>query len=142
MAPPPPPAYHIQDNRLASFSGITKPKSLAKPAFPLSSSSHPHLTPENLARAGFFHNPSEQEGYDTCKCFLCGVELGGWDPDDDPFEEHARRGGCAWGEIVCQVNADRKNGKLKWVDASGSAIAIPSSIKSIGSDLPDTDTSY
>jgi hypothetical protein len=70
------------------------------------------------------------------------VELGGWDPDDDPFEEHARRGGCAWGEIVCQVNADRKNGKLKWVDASGSAIAIPSSIKSIGSDLPDTDTSY
>jgi hypothetical protein len=44
---------------------------------------------------------------------LCGVELGGWDPDDDPFEEHARRGGCAWGEIVCQVNADRKNGKLK-----------------------------
>ena len=27
---------------------------------------------------------------DRCKCFHCGGELYDWEPEDDPFEEHAK----------------------------------------------------
>ncbi|OCF32531.1 hypothetical protein I316_05711 [Kwoniella heveanensis BCC8398] len=97
------------DNRLESFKAISKPKSKAKPAFPLSPSTHPQLTPEALSQAGFHHTPgSSSSATDNCKCFLCGVELGGWDEDDDPFQEHARRGNCAWAEMVCAVTLERR----------------------------------
>jgi hypothetical protein len=106
-------SYHNYHTRLDSFSAIAKPKSRAKPAFPLSPLTHPHLVPENLAKAGFYHTPSNEAGEDTCRCFLCGVQLGGWDEEDDPFEEHAKRGNCAWAELVCQVQVERRSGKLR-----------------------------
>lgn len=105
------------DNRLASFNPITKPKSKAKPQFPLEASTHPHLTPRALAEAGFYHTPgSSSPSFDNCTCFLCNLELGGWDEDDDPFEEHAKRAGCAWAEMFCAVKIekrkrDRSNGQ-------------------------------
>ena len=36
-----------------------------------------------MAGAGFLFTPHEP-GDDTAKCFYCGIELSGWDPDDDP----------------------------------------------------------
>lgn len=36
-----------------------------------------------MAGAGFTFTPHEP-GDDTAKCFYCGIELSGWDPDDDP----------------------------------------------------------
>ena len=36
-----------------------------------------------IAGAGFLFTPHEP-GDDTAKCFYCGIELSGWDPDDDP----------------------------------------------------------
>ncbi|WVR04702.1 hypothetical protein IAU60_001713 [Kwoniella sp. DSM 27419] len=97
------------DNRLASFEAVGKPKNKAKPAWPLSPSTHPYLTPDSLSEAGFYHTPGpSSESYDNCKCFLCNVELGGWDEEDDPFEEHARRGGCAWAEMVCGVKLEKR----------------------------------
>lgn len=36
-----------------------------------------------MAGAGFVFTPHEP-GDDTAKCFYCGIELSGWDPDDDP----------------------------------------------------------
>ncbi|XP_065179658.1 baculoviral IAP repeat-containing protein 5.2-like [Sycon ciliatum] len=44
-------------------------------------------TPENMAKAGFFHIPSAMEP-DLVRCFVCQKELDGWDPDDDPWSEH------------------------------------------------------
>ncbi|XP_046888817.1 baculoviral IAP repeat-containing protein 5a [Hypomesus transpacificus] len=44
-------------------------------------------TPENMAKSGFIHTPSENSP-DTAKCFFCLKELEGWEPDDDPEEEH------------------------------------------------------
>ncbi|WRT64704.1 uncharacterized protein IL334_001638 [Kwoniella shivajii] len=97
------------DSRLESFKAITKPKSKVKPAFPLKASTHPNLTPDALSKAGFYHTPGPStESYDNCKCFLCNVELGGWDEDDDPFKEHARRGNCAWAEMVCTVKIEKR----------------------------------
>jgi hypothetical protein len=103
------------ETRLQSFNEITKPKSKAKPPFPLSPTSYPNLTPANLATAGFFHDPGEdEESWDTCKCFLCGLKLGGWDETDDPFEEHVKRGSCAWAEFVCLPRLHRAKG-TEWV---------------------------
>jgi len=80
------------------------------PGFALDPTTHPHLTPSNLAAAGFFHDPSGSTAgsSDTCRCFLCGVRLGGWDEQDDPFEEHAKRGGCAWADMVCKIKVERR----------------------------------
>ncbi|KAL1407248.1 hypothetical protein Q8F55_006666 [Vanrija albida] len=96
------------DARLASFEAVTKPKKSAKVGFPLSDATHPRLTPELLARAGFYHAPGKAvDTHDTCKCFMCDLELGGWDEDDDPFVEHLKReGSCGWKEVVCRIEVD------------------------------------
>ena len=36
-----------------------------------------------MAGAGFLFTPHELND-DTAKCFYCGIELSGWDPDDNP----------------------------------------------------------
>ncbi|KAK9455147.1 hypothetical protein V1511DRAFT_335241 [Dipodascopsis uninucleata] len=48
-------------------------------------------TSEAVSRAGFFYNPS-REGDDLAACNYCGLVLDGWEPKDDPVEEHRRRG--------------------------------------------------
>ncbi|KAL9848302.1 baculoviral IAP repeat-containing protein 5.1-like [Geothlypis trichas] len=50
-------------------------------------------TPENMAKAGFIHCPSASEP-DVAKCFFCLLELVGWEPNDDPWEEHTKRHTC------------------------------------------------
>ncbi|XP_044144212.1 baculoviral IAP repeat-containing protein 5 [Bufo gargarizans] len=47
-------------------------------------------TPENMAKAGFVHCPTENEPDVAC-CFFCLKELEGWEPDDDPLTEHSKR---------------------------------------------------
>ncbi|NXE62700.1 BIRC5 protein, partial [Calcarius ornatus] len=46
-------------------------------------------TPERMAAAGFVHIPSENSP-DVAQCFYCLKELEGWEPDDDPLEEHKK----------------------------------------------------
>ncbi|KAF9788698.1 inhibitor of apoptosis repeat-containing protein [Thelephora terrestris] len=41
------------------------------------------VTSRKMAGAGFIFTPHET-GDDTAKCPYCGIELSGWDPDDDP----------------------------------------------------------
>ncbi|NXY85748.1 BIRC5 protein, partial [Alcedo cyanopectus] len=53
-------------------------------------------TPERMAAAGFVHCPSENCP-DVARCFFCFKELEGWEPDDDPLEEHKKHSaGCAF----------------------------------------------
>ncbi|KAG5282401.1 hypothetical protein AALO_G00055580 [Alosa alosa] len=47
-------------------------------------------TPEQMAKAGFVHCPSENEPDVAC-CFFCLRELEGWEPQDDPRAEHIKR---------------------------------------------------
>ncbi|KAK3097298.1 hypothetical protein FSP39_008479 [Pinctada imbricata] len=42
--------------------------------------------PEQLAEAGFYYFGVA----DSVRCFFCAVGLRNWDPEDDPFVEHAR----------------------------------------------------
>ncbi|XP_036379955.1 baculoviral IAP repeat-containing protein 5.2-like [Megalops cyprinoides] len=44
-------------------------------------------TPDNMAKAGFIHTPSENSP-DVAQCFFCYKELEGWEPEDDPEKEH------------------------------------------------------
>ncbi len=51
------------------------------------------ITPNNLARAGFFYTG---EG-DSTKCFYCGGGLKNWESTDEPWTEHAKWfPKCAW----------------------------------------------
>uniref|UniRef100_A0A8D2NIU6 Baculoviral IAP repeat containing 5 n=1 Tax=Zosterops lateralis melanops TaxID=1220523 RepID=A0A8D2NIU6_ZOSLA len=42
-----------------------------------------------MAAAGFVHCPSENSP-DVAQCFFCLKELEGWEPEDDPLEEHKK----------------------------------------------------
>ncbi|KAK3751024.1 hypothetical protein RRG08_044602 [Elysia crispata] len=46
-------------------------------------------TPEKLAQAGFYFLPCEDSPDNVC-CIFCTKELDGWEPDDDPLEEHKK----------------------------------------------------
>ncbi|KAJ8311146.1 hypothetical protein KUTeg_011310 [Tegillarca granosa] len=65
------PHYAITTVRLTSFRNWPKNKK---------------QNPQDLARAGFFHEGTE----DRVRCFFCGGGLVNWDPEDDPWIEHAR----------------------------------------------------
>ncbi|XP_007428565.1 baculoviral IAP repeat-containing protein 5 [Python bivittatus] len=53
-------------------------------------------TPDRMAEAGFIHCPGENAP-DVAQCFICFKELEGWEPDDDPMEEHRKHSpNCAF----------------------------------------------
>lgn len=78
---------------------------------------HARPTPQNLAAAGFFYDPygvttglpaemarhpakasawvyddqGQPDPMDNCICPSCEISVDGWEPDDDPFEEHKKR---------------------------------------------------
>ena len=52
-------------------------------------------TPERMAAAGFYCCGGENEP-DLVRCYFCRKELDGWEPEDDPWAEHSRRGNCAF----------------------------------------------
>ncbi|XP_060107900.1 baculoviral IAP repeat-containing protein 5 [Heteronotia binoei] len=53
-------------------------------------------TPEQMAKAGFIHCPGDNAP-DVAQCFFCFKELEGWEPDDDPMEEHRKHSpSCAF----------------------------------------------
>lgn len=45
-------------------------------------------TAMKMAEAGFFH--SANDSVDVARCFVCLKELEGWEPEDNPFEEHRK----------------------------------------------------
>lgn len=98
--------------RIASFKPPTRRTKSSLPNWSISASTHPKITPENLAEAGFFFNPSVEEP-DNCQCFSCGLQLGGWDEDDDPFVEQCKRADCAWGEMVCAPRVARDRQEIR-----------------------------
>ncbi|XP_017798737.1 PREDICTED: baculoviral IAP repeat-containing protein 5 [Habropoda laboriosa] len=57
--------------------------------WPFRSSSDNSCSPERMAAAGFFAVGGREEP-DLAECFICSKELDGWDPDDDPWKEHAK----------------------------------------------------
>lgn len=52
-------------------------------------SSDNSCNPEKMAAAGFFAVGGKEEP-DLVECFICSKQLDGWDPDDDPWNEHVK----------------------------------------------------
>jgi hypothetical protein len=67
------------------------------------------LTRPKLARAGFFHYPS-QDSPDNTACFLCRRSIDGWEKGDDPLAEHLKYSpDCGWA-IVATI--EKQDGDL------------------------------
>ncbi|KTW31752.1 uncharacterized protein T551_01013 [Pneumocystis jirovecii RU7] len=45
---------------------------------------------KKMSRAGFYYNPTPDSN-DMVSCIYCGLGLDGWEPKDDPMEEHKKR---------------------------------------------------
>ncbi|KAI0011326.1 hypothetical protein F4779DRAFT_574375 [Xylariaceae sp. FL0662B] len=96
--------YFTYDGRLNSFGSAqpaarrpsnAKGKALKAPAWP-----HKQLDPVQFARAGFYFDPSPERP-DNTVCFLCLKQVGGWEADDNPFEEHLRLSPhCGWAIVA------------------------------------------
>ncbi|CAH3174183.1 unnamed protein product [Porites evermanni] len=63
-------------NRLATFKD-----------WPFTEETGSSCTAEKMAEAGFFHSPNDRDA-DIARCFVCFKELEGWEPEDNPMEEH------------------------------------------------------
>ncbi|XP_069849367.1 baculoviral IAP repeat-containing protein 5 isoform X1 [Dipodomys merriami] len=95
-APSLPPAWqlYLKDHRLSTFKNwpflegcSCTPERVSRPGLPFS---------PQMAEAGFIHCPTENEP-DLAQCFFCLKELEGWEPDDNPIEEHKKHSsGCAF----------------------------------------------
>ncbi|KAI0484848.1 hypothetical protein GGR56DRAFT_46819 [Xylariaceae sp. FL0804] len=100
--------YYTYEGRLASFRShqpVTRRPSNAKGRGPKALSwPHKQLNPEEFARAGFIFEPTP-ENQDNTVCFLCHKNVGGWEENDNPFEEHLRLSPhCGWA-IVAGIEA-------------------------------------
>merc|ERR1712098_895045 len=71
-------------------------------------------TPKRMAEAGFYFCGGDNEP-DLVRCYFCRKELDGWEPEDDPWEEHKShtRGKCPY------VNLGKRPHELSVHDVLG-----------------------
>ncbi|TVY39757.1 Protein bir1 [Lachnellula subtilissima] len=106
--------YFAYENRVASFQTtqqLTKRRTSNTSAKAPKSLKWPHkfLSPEELAKAGFFYYPL-QNSLDNVACFLCHKSLDGWEKHDDPLVEHFKHSPeCGWA-VVAMI--ERQDGVL------------------------------
>ncbi|GLB41611.1 putative baculoviral inhibition of apoptosis protein repeat [Lyophyllum shimeji] len=100
-------------NRIDSFSKVKRVKNPEKPTSTVSLKwPHPPApryvaTPETLAEAGFYFNPSFDDR-DNVTCFMCEKQLSDWEAHDDPFDIHWNKCGdnCCWAMVRCGLRGD------------------------------------
>ncbi|KAF8075170.1 hypothetical protein FPV67DRAFT_618878 [Lyophyllum atratum] len=100
-------------NRIDSFSKVKRVKNPSKPSssvaikWPHTAASKFIATPETLAEAGFYFNPSFDDR-DNVTCFMCEKQLSDWEVDDDPFDIHWDKCGdnCCWAIVRCGLRVD------------------------------------
>ncbi|GAB1732941.1 hypothetical protein NU195Hw_g196t1 [Hortaea werneckii] len=105
-----------------------------------------------MVESGWAFDPSP-DTEDGVTCFYCNLSLDGWEPKDDPFEEHKRRSpGCAFFALVEQYHGaagakgkGAKKGRGRASSASRgsrmstqSAMTDTSAMESIGGDLGES----
>lgn len=102
--------YYVYENRLSSFvepqpvvkrrasnTNSKAPKTLTWP--------HKFLPPFELAKAGFYFDPHPTNP-DNVTCFLCHKQMDGWEPEDNPVEEHLKHSpSCGWA-VTAAVEAE------------------------------------
>ncbi|EEB09228.2 survivin [Schizosaccharomyces japonicus yFS275] len=58
--------------------------------WPYTNDSNHHCQPRVMAEAGFVYTPSS-ESKDVAHCLYCNIILYGWEPNDNPYDEHYKR---------------------------------------------------
>ncbi|KAJ4138157.1 hypothetical protein NW768_001975 [Fusarium equiseti] len=99
--------YITYESRLASFQKNSKKRGSAASGRGTKALNWPHksITPDSLARAGLFFNPTP-ENPDNAQCFLCHKGLDGWEANDDPLVEHLKHAPeCGWA-VVAAIESD------------------------------------
>ena len=88
-------------------------------------------TPTRMAEAGFYCCGGENEP-DLVRCYFCRKELDGWEPEDDPWKEHAShtRGKCAYVNLGKQPHVS-KISRSSSTDLSSSLMRQSSCIQSL-----------
>ena len=77
-----------------------------------------------MVDAGWVWDPSGEGDGDEVACFYCDLSLGGWEPKDDPFEEHKRRSpNCTFFELVERFHGSAKGTKPKRSKRGGKSAA-------------------
>ncbi|KAJ2930028.1 hypothetical protein H1R20_g7060, partial [Candolleomyces eurysporus] len=111
-------------SRIDSFSKTKRVKNPSKPSSSIALKwPHPDsfkATPDTLAEAGFFYDPSADDP-DNVTCFMCEKELGGWEEDDDPFDIHFDKCAqkCGWANTRCGLRRDMdRHGRFVFSDKS------------------------
>ncbi|KAM0239159.1 hypothetical protein ACHAPO_003129 [Fusarium lateritium] len=90
------------ESRLASFQKNAKKRGSSASGRGTKALNWPHktITPDSLARAGLFFNPTSQNP-DNAQCFLCHKGLDGWEANDDPLVEHLTHAPeCGWAVVA------------------------------------------
>eukprot|EP01063_Lacrimia_lanifica_P031308 TRINITY_DN5130_c0_g1_i2.p1 TRINITY_DN5130_c0_g1~~TRINITY_DN5130_c0_g1_i2.p1 ORF type:complete len:132 (+),score=23.90 TRINITY_DN5130_c0_g1_i2:308-703(+) len=88
------------------------------------------VTPEALAAAGFFFNPTNGSP-DRCTCFACGLSLVQWEADDSPILEHVKHAPrCAFARTASKTllnnpSVDAPTSSATPAPALASADAMP-----------------
>lgn len=84
--------FSTLEARLATFEPPSKRSKLGWP--------HKTPTPQDLAKAGFYYKPLPTSN-DNAMCYLCDRSLDGWEPDDDPVQEHVTHSSdCGWAILM------------------------------------------
>ncbi|KAG7094252.1 hypothetical protein E1B28_007857 [Marasmius oreades] len=103
-------SLHILQNRIDTFTKSRRNKASSKSTNNLKwpHPSHYKATPQKLAEAGFFFDPSPGDK-DSVTCYMCNKQLSEWAEEDDPFEIHFEKCGkkCGWASVKCGFVEDK-----------------------------------
>ncbi|CAG7924421.1 unnamed protein product [Penicillium olsonii] len=92
---------------------------------------------EKMVEAGWYFCPTD-ESNDLASCVYCKLSLDGWEPKDDPFDEHYRRSSdCSFFVFAQPPGKKGKGSKAKKSRVSKASSRL--STQSITSEAPETD---
>ncbi|KAK2839367.1 hypothetical protein FQN49_006210 [Arthroderma sp. PD_2] len=94
---------------------------------------------EKMVEAGWYFCPNE-ESDDLVSCPYCKLSLDGWEPKDNPFDEHHRRSSdCSFFEFAKQPKKGSKSGRGKAVRGSKASRQSTQSNVTTASEAPTVD---
>ncbi|KAJ5767318.1 uncharacterized protein N7511_004934 [Penicillium nucicola] len=94
---------------------------------------------EKMVEGGWYFCPTE-ESNDLASCAYCKLSLDGWEPKDDPFEEHYRRSSDCSFFVFAQPPGKKGKGRAKKPRVSKSSSRLSTqSVGTVASETPEID---
>ncbi|OGE54635.1 hypothetical protein PENARI_c005G02576 [Penicillium arizonense] len=97
------------------------------------------LTMAQMVEGGWYFCPTE-ESNDLASCAYCKLSLDGWEPKDDPFEEHYRRSSDCSFFVFAQPPGKKGKGRAKKPRVSKASSRLSTqSAGTVASETPEVD---